>query len=210
MNWFIELIKQNGRTSVFLGGLLEEIIIPIPSPLVSITAGAFLIREKAFWPALGEIFFKVSLPFALGATIGCSLAYFLAFFGGKLMIKKTEKYLGFSWKIVEKTREKFIKGTGDELAIVLLRAAPVVPVSLISVVCGAVRYDPKSFYLSSFLGLILRSFFLGIIGWQTGSAYQSWIEGLDKAETIISVAIVLILAGALGFFYLKRDKFFKK
>jgi membrane protein DedA with SNARE-associated domain len=209
MNWFLEIIKRNGRLSIFLGGLLEEIIIPIPSPLVAITGGALLVKEGELLPALAAVFTKVSLPFSIGATIGSSLAYFIAYFGGKFMVEKMEKFLGFSWKIVEKMREKYIKGSGDELAIILLRAIPVVPVSLISAVCGGVRYDLKSFYLSTFIGLILRSFFLGFIGWQTGHAYEAWVEGLDRVETVVSILIVAFLGLVLALLYKKREKFFK-
>lgn len=209
MSWFLDLIRSNGNLSIFFGGLIEEIIIPIPSPLVSITAGALLVESRQLVPALGEIFMKISLPFSVGATIGSSLAYFLTYYGGQFLIEKLEKFLGFSWQVVEKTREKYIKGSGDELAIVLLRAVPVVPVSLISAVCGVVQYNKKSFYLFTFIGLLFRSFLLGIIGWQTGHAYEGWIEGLDKIETLISLVIIVVLGGILVLLYRQREKFFK-
>lgn len=210
LNWFTDLVGHNGSLSVFIGGLLEEIIIPIPSPLVSITAGALLIKEASFLPALGQIVSCISLPFSVGALIGTNLAYFLAFFGGKLMIEKTEKFLGFSWKVVEKTQQKYFKGSGDELAIVILRAIPVVPVSLVSIICGGLRYNLKSFYFASFIGLLIRSTILGIIGWQTGHTYENWIHGLDKIETVVSLIILILLAAVLFIMYRQREKFFKK
>ncbi|MFC1789925.1 DedA family protein [Patescibacteria group bacterium] len=210
MNWFLKLIAQNGYTSIFLGGLLEEIIVPIPSPLVGITGGALLIKEKALGAALWAILTHVSLPFALGATIGITLAYFLAFWGGKLVVDKFKKFLGFSWNDVTKLQAKYFKGKHDELTIVILRAIPVIPVSLVSVVCGGLRYDLKTFYLASFVGLLVRSFILGVIGWRVGSAYESWIHGLDKAETFVSIGLVLILGLGLAFLYKNREKFLKK
>ena len=106
ISWLIEAIKNNGPSSIFLGGIVEEIIIPIPSPIIAMAGGAFLIKSRNFWQAIIEIFTKVSLPFSIGATIGSSLAYLIAFFGGKYLIDKLQKYLGFSWKTVEKTRKK--------------------------------------------------------------------------------------------------------
>lgn len=209
ITWLIEAIKSNGPSSVFIGGVFEEIVIPIPSPIISMAGGAFLINTDKLLEALIQIFTKVSLPFALGATLGSTLAYLMAFFGGKFLIEKLHKYLGFNWRTVEKTRKKFIKGSGDEIAIVLLRGIPVVPVSLISAVCGAIRYDWKAFYFFTFLGLIMRSFILGILGWQAGVLYKNLAEDIDKLENIVMVVTLLLISAILGFLYYKREKFLK-
>lgn len=208
MNWLAETIRKNGSFSVFIGGLLEEIIVPIPSPLVSMVGGAFLIEEGE--TVVFALLKKVVLPFSLGATLGSSLVYLLAFFGGRFLIEKMEKYLGFNWQMVEKMRKKFIKGYKDELAIFLLRAIPVMPVSLISGVCGIVRIDWKEFYIFTFLGLVVRSFVLGFLGWRVGLAYKPFVEGIDRIETTISLLVALFFLGALGFLYYKRKKFFDK
>lgn len=206
MNWLIEAIRTNGSLSIFLGGIIEEIIVPIPSPLVSMAGGAFLIGKEG--SVIFSLLKKVVLPFSLGATLGSSFVYLLAFFGGRFLIEKMEKYLGFNWQMVEKTRKKFIKGYKDEAAIFFLRAIPVVPVSLISGVCGVVRIDWKEFYLFTFLGLMVRSFILGFLGWQAGAAYETLVEGIDKIESLIYLLVFLVFLGVLGFGYYKREKFF--
>ncbi len=207
MKWLIEAIRHNGSLSIFLGGIIEEIIVPIPSPLVSMAGGAFLIvqGENIFFALLR----RVALPFSLGATIGSSLVYLVAYFGGEFLVNKMKKYLGFSWKTVEKVRDKFIKGSGDEIAITLLRVIPIVPVSLISAVCGAVQIGWKTFYFYTFLGLIGRSLILGFLGWQAGATFEALAAGIDKIESLVFVLLFILMAGLLGLGYLKRDKFFK-
>lgn len=207
MNWLAETIRQNGSVSIFIGGILEELIVPIPSPLVSLAGGAFLVTRGE--SVLLSLFKKVVLPFSLGATLGSSFVYLLAFFGGRFLIEKMERYLGFNWSMVEKIRNKFIKGYHDELAIFLLRAIPVVPVSLISGVCGVVRINWKEFYLFTFLGLIGRSFILGFLGWQAGAAYQTLVEGIDRIEGLVFLLLFLLFLAFLAFGYYKREKFFK-
>lgn len=208
MNWLVEAIQKNGSLSIFIGGIFEEIIVPIPSPLVSMAGGAFLLTdgEMLGW----ALFRKVALPFALGATLGSSFVYLLAYFGGRFLVDKLAKYLGFNWAVVEKMRKRFIKGYRDELAIVVLRAIPVMPVSLISGVCGAVQLNWKEFYLFTFLGLLIRSFILGLIGFELGMAYEPIVHGLDRVETLISITLALILFGFLGFLYYQRKKFFDR
>jgi membrane protein DedA with SNARE-associated domain len=208
MKWLIEAIRENGSLSVFIGGIIEEIVVPIPSPLVSMAGGAFLVEKGEV--AIISLIKKVVLPFSLGATLGSSFVYLLAFFGGRFLIDRVQRYLGFDWQMVEKTRKRFIKGYRDELAIFLLRAVPVVPVSLISGVCGAVRLDWKEFSLFTFFGLLVRSFILGFLGWQLGIAYEPVAHGIDKVENLIFLLIVLSGLGILGFLYYKREKFFKR
>lgn len=208
MNWLTEAIQKNGSLSIFLGGIFEEIVVPIPSPLVSMAGGAFLVNDGEM---IGlALFRKVALPFSLGATLGSSFVYLLAYFGGRFLIDRMEKYLGFNWAMIEKMRKKFIKGYKDELAILVLRAIPVVPVSLISGVCGAVRLNWKEFYLFTFLGLLIRSFVLGFVGWRVGAAYEPMVHGIDKIETLVSLFLVLVLFAFLGFLYYQRKRFFDK
>jgi len=208
MNWLIEAIRENGSLSVFIGGLVEEIIVPIPSPLVSMAGGAFLVDEGEV--VVLSLLKKVVLPFSLGATLGSSFVYLLAFFGGRFLIEKMERYLGFNWQMLEKTRKRFIKGYKDEIAIFLLRAIPVMPVSLISGVCGMVRIDWKEFYIFTFLGLLVRSFVLSFLGWQLGAAYEPVVKGIDRIETVVFLVIALFFLGVLGFLYYRRKKFFDK
>lgn len=205
MKWLIEAIRHNGSLSVFLGGIFEEIIVPIPSPLVSMAGGAFLItRGENIILALLR---KVVLPFSLGATIGSSLVYLLAYFGGEFLVNRMKKYLGFDWQMVEKARDRFIKGSRDELAIVFLRTIPVVPVSLISAVCGAVQIPARTFYFYTFLGLMGRSLILGFLGWQAGATFETLVAGIDKIESLVFVILVLLLTGLLGLGYYNREKF---
>ena len=50
-------IKTHGMISVFLGGIIEEIIVPIPSPLICMGAGYLLIE-----PNLSFEFFAIFSP----------------------------------------------------------------------------------------------------------------------------------------------------
>ena len=205
MNWIIERIQSNGEWSMFVGGLVEEVFVPLPSPLVSMAGGAFLVEGDS---VILSLLRKVVFPFAVGATLGSYFVYLIAFWGGRFLIEKMKGYLGFGWTVVEKTRNKFIRGPGDELAIFLLRAIPVCPVSVVSGVCGAVRINWKEFTLFTFLGLVVRSFILGFLGWQAGETYQSLAEGLDRIEDLVFVLIFLVLFGGLCWGYYKRTKLF--
>lgn len=204
-----ETIKGNGVASVALAGLIEQIIVPIPSPLVPMAAGFFFVPREIsnFWQVIEKVFFKAALPFAIGSTIGSTMIYLAAWFGGKWLIDKFSKWLDFKWSDVVKIKDKYFKGrVVDELLIFVFRAIPVIPSSLISAVCGAVRIRPLGFYLSTALGLLVRGMLLGWLGWQSGEALLVVSEGLDKWEMILSMGIVGIGGILLFWAYLRRQK----
>lgn len=211
-NTIFEFIRQYGIKSVILGGLIEQVIVPIPSPLVPMAAG-FLFVDQAIsnYPvAFKEIFLKAALPFAVGSTLGSTMVYLVSWFGGKWLIDKFSKWLGFDWADIEGIQKKYFKGKStDELLIFVFRAIPMVPSSLISAVCGTIRIKPFSFYFYTFLGLLFRGIILGFVGWQSGEAIFKISNGLDKTEMIISVLMLLLFIAAFFFAYAKRKKWLK-
>lgn len=193
---------------MLLGGFVEQIIVPIPSPIITMAGGAFLVEHSPFsFQKIWEIFTRVSLPYSLAATIGTSLVFLITFYGGKPLIDKFGKYIGISWKLIEKVRADFQKSIRDEVFILISCSIPVVPVSLISAFCGGFRVKPVKFYPLVFLALLIRSTILGFVGFQMGEAFLDLAHGLDKIESLLTV----IGAGLiLGFLFLKRETWLKK
>lgn len=204
----LEIIKINGPLAMFIGGITEQIIVPIPSPIISMSGGAFLISHNThFLQSLLDIILKVSLPYSIGALIGTSLIYFISYYGGQPLIDKFGKYVGIKWSLIEKIKSEFQKTISDELFILIAISIPVVPVSLITAFCGGFRIKPIKFYFLAFIALVIRSTILGFLGFQMGEAFVGLANGLDKIESILTV----IIAGlVLGFLFLKREKWLKK
>ena len=208
LQMILDMVKTHGPLSMFIGGIVEQIIVPIPSPIITMSGGAFLVSHNvSFLQALWQIISNVSIPYSIGAIIGTSMVFLIAYFGGRPLIDKFGKYVGISWPLIEKIRADFQKTIKDELFIFIAVIIPVVPVSLMSGFCGAFRFKPQKFYPIMFLALIVRSIILGFIGFQMGEAFTGLANGLDKIESILTV----IGAGLiLGFLFLKREKWLKK
>lgn len=207
LSTILSLIKQNGNLSMFLGGFIEQIIVPIPSPIITMAGGAFLIKTGlSFLKTIWQIFIKVSLPYTIGATIGTSLVYLIAFYGGKPLIEKFGKYIGISWKLIKKVKLDFQKTITDELFILIACTIPVVPVSLVSSFCGGFKIKAKKFYPMVFLALLIRATILGFIGFSMGETFTDLAHGLDKIESVLTIVGAGLI---LGFLYLKREKWIK-
>lgn len=208
LNKILEMIQKNGNLAMFLGGLIEQIIVPIPSPIITMAGGAFLISQnQSFLNILTQIFIKVSAPYSIGAVIGTSMVYLIAYFGGKPIIDQFGKYIGISWNLIEKVRSDFKKTIADELFILISCVIPVVPVSLVSGFCGGFKIKPAKFYPMVFIALLIRATILGYIGFSMGETFTSLAHGLDKIESILTFVGAGLL---LGFLYLQREKWIKK
>lgn len=205
-------IKQHGVGSVVIGGLIEQVIVPIPSPLVPMAAGfLFVSRQLPFAAAAKEIFIKAALPFAIGSTIGSTMVYLIAWFGGKWLIDKFAKWFSFKWEDVEKFQKRFFHGRWtDELLIFLFRAIPLIPSVLVSAACGAIRVKPAGFYPFTFLGLLVRGIILGFVGWQSGEALFKVSEGLDRWEMVLTAVIILTISVGLFLTLKGRKKWLAK
>jgi len=113
--WILETIRANGVLGVVIGVFLETILTPIPSPIVIMTAGLVLIEPGlALWDALWKIFFVITLPAAIAQTVGNYTIYGIAYHGGKPVINRFEKMLGFSWKDIQRLKRKFKIGKSNE------------------------------------------------------------------------------------------------
>lgn len=207
LQMILGLVKTHGLLSMFLGGLIEQIIVPIPSPIITMSGGAFLVTRGAlFFQAIWEIIYKVSLPYSIGAIIGTSMVYLIAYYGGRPLIDRFGKYVGIKWSLIEKIKCDFQKTISDELFIFIAVIIPVVPVSLISGFCGGFRIKPIKFYPMMFLALIIRAVILGFIGFQMGESFMGLANGMDKVESFMTVLGAGLI---LGFLFLKREKWLK-
>lgn len=206
----IEAIRQNGAMSVFWGGLIEQIISPIPSVLIPLSAGFILIpKQLTLLAALRQIYRQISFPYAIGATIGSSLLYFASFYGGRALIARFGKLFGLSLKNIDRFKNKFTRGFKDEIIIFLLIILPATPISLVAASCGLIGIRATEFYPLILLGTFVRSLLLGLLGWQAGETYKLIGSSLNKIESLLSVAGVGAAFAILAFLYYKRQKILK-
>ena len=197
LNWIMNSIRAYGPWSVFAGVIIESVIVPIPSPLIIMGAGFILISaELNFLQALAPILLQIVLPGSIASTLGAYIGYAIGYYGGKPMVDRWERFLGFSWQDVEALERRFQSGQ-VKTSIFFLRALPVFPLSVISAAAGLLRLPIHQFSLWTFYGTIPRCLLLGYLGWGLGETYQGIAKGIDKAEGIVSGILLLSILGAI-------------
>ncbi len=196
--WIIELIRLYGPWAVFLGVLIEEIIIPIPSPLILMAAGFILIDPSAtLLQAMGQSLFTIVLPAAVAGTIGSFFPYYI----GSYVRRGSAKYQGYVGikkhhiDYLEKKMEK-----GSFLFIVVSRAIIIIPMSFVSFVAGFLDLAKRKFATATFVGTVPRAFLLALLGWYFGNTFTTVAQGLNMVEN----TVLLLILFAIAFFVVKN------
>jgi membrane protein DedA with SNARE-associated domain len=201
--WIMELMRTHGQLSVFIGVMIEQIIVPIPSPMIIMGAGAILISPGLSIPkAFIQILWIIVLPGTIASTLGSYIGYLISFYGGKALVVRFQRFLGVDWNQIENLGKRF-RGKKEAWSIFFSRAIPVFPISLVSIFAGLLRIPIKPFTLYTFLGSIFRCLFLAFFGWWIGATYEKAATRLDSVETVISILMLIGLGAAFGYLYYK-------
>ncbi|MCX8118010.1 MAG: VTT domain-containing protein [Desulfobacterota bacterium] len=196
-------MRAHGQLSVFIGVMIEQVIVPIPSPMIVMGAGAILIPPDLSVPnGLLQILWVIVLPGTIASTLGSFIGYTISYYGGKTLVIRLERFLGVDWDEIERLERRF-QGKKVALSLLLSRAIPAFPLSLVSVFAGLLRIPVRPFTLYTFIGSIFRILFLGFLGWWVGATYEKIATQFDTLETIVSVLMLIAMGGALGYFYYK-------
>ncbi len=197
LNWIMDSIRAYGPWSVFIGVIIESVIVPIPSPLIIMGAGFVLISpDLKFFEASLPILLQIVLPGSIASTLGAYIGYGIGYFGGKPLVERWQGFLGFSWSDVEAMERRFQNGQVNT-SIFFLRALPIFPLSVISAAAGLLRLPIKQFSLWTFYGTIPRCLLLGYLGWGLGETYQGIAKGIDKAESVVSALLIFAIIAVI-------------
>jgi membrane protein DedA with SNARE-associated domain len=202
------IISNYGALGVFVTTIIEEIIAPIPSAIIPLMAGFFILPSTASFIEIAvRGILSIAIPVSIGISIGSTLVYMIGFFGGKPAIEKSKKLTGVNWQEILRIEEKVTRGNRDEIALFILRLIPIVPGFAISGFCGVVRYPFRKFITITILGSFIRALILGMIGWQAGELYINYADIISKFEKIIFLITFGLLLIFLGYrYFIKKSR----
>lgn len=207
VQWLISFIRNAGVWGVFLGTIIEEVIAPIPSPVILMAAGAVLLSHH---DQVSESFLLdfINIVFwgALGGTIGALVPFGIFFVGGKEALTRFGKFFGISWSQVEKFQKKLNNSFLDELSIFFFRSLPVMPSILIAAGSGILRLHPVKFMLLFWSGGMIRSSIFVFMGWQLAETFWDQAKLLESISDIILKLTLVALFIVMIILFIKRYK----
>ncbi len=193
------LLSAYGIAGVFLASIIEEVIAPIPSAGVVLLAGVLLVpADIPLLEAMRHVVVAVMLPASVGITIGSLFPYYVARIGEEVAVNKCGKLLGVDWSLVKKAEQYFQKHHSPEVLLFVVRCIPIIPSVIIGVFCGLVHMPVSRFVIFTFLGTLIRTFLLGLLGWSVRAAYVTYAEKIKTAEDAVLVVVgIAMVAGFL-------------
>jgi membrane protein DedA with SNARE-associated domain len=185
---------------VIVGGFIEELIGPIPSPLVLTLAGSIAATRE-------QTFVYILLLAALSSAGKVAAAWILYLIGDKAegwIVGRWGQLLGISHEKVRGWSKAFNGGWWDDAILIFLRAVPLLPAAPISVLCGVLKINLRTYLVSTFIGYCIRNLFFLMVGFVGADAYQAIADDIDASEAILTVVVVLAVLGWLIWLYYDR------
>lgn len=192
--YVIQLISQFGYFGMFLGMVLEAIIIIIPSELILATGG--ILASQRIFSFTGA--FLIGL---FGSVFCAALLYAMGYFGGRPFIEKYGKFFFMRKEDLDKADRWFSKY--GMFASFIGRNFPIIR-TFISIPIGFTRLNFWKFLLYTTLGSIPWTFAFVYVGYALGN---NWVL-LSNYTSKLKVPIrLLLLALIISWLYKKIKKF---
>lgn len=187
---------------VMVGAFTEEIIAPIPSPIIMTLAGTLAgAKEVGWWYILVLAFLG-----AVAKTAASVIVYFVSDKAEDLIVGKFGKFLGVTSKELEKIGSQFSGTNKDTVILTLARAVPIMPTAPVSIVCGIIKMDLKSYIIGTGIGTFIRNILYLSLGYVGLSSLENINAGLDSMESVMQLVIAGVGGAVLLLLFYRRGK----
>ena len=193
-DFVVNLITDYGYLGMFLGMVLEPVIIIIPSEVILATGG--ILASRGIFTFIGSF-----ITGLLGSVFCAIVIYFMGYFGGKNFIKKYGKYFFMKEDELEKSDSWFNKY--GMISALICRNLPIVR-TLISLPIGITRQSFLKFVIYTTLGSIPWTLAFTYFGYKLG---KNWIvinTYVNYLKTPIRVIIIIIIIRLIYKYYKKK------
>ena len=195
-NFVFSLIQNFGYFGMFLGMILEAVIIVIPSEAILATGGILASR--------GVFSFFGAFLIGLVGSVFCAIViYFMGYFGGRPFIRKFGKFFFMKEEDIERSDSWFLRY--GMFGALIGRNFPIIR-TLISLPIGIMRMSFFKFLIFTIIGSIPWTFLFVYLGYALGN---SWIYVSAKISWL-KLPIKILLTFIVLFYFYKKIKNNKK
>ena len=184
-DFVLNLISNYGYFGMFIGMVLEAVIIAIPSEVILATGGILASSGIfTFWGAF--------ITGLLGSVFCAIVIYFMGYFGGKPFVRKYGKYFFMKEEDLSKSDSWFNKY--GMLSALIGRNFPIVR-TLISLPIGITRQSFIKFVIYTTIGSIPWTLLFVYLGYCLGENWiviNTYINYLKIPIRILLVLIIII------------------
>ena len=183
-NFVLDLVNQYGYLGMFLGMVLEAVIIVIPSEAILATGG-ILASKKIF------TFWGAFLTGLIGSVFCAIVIYFMGYFGGKPFIKKYGKYFFMKEEDIEKSDSWFNKY--GLIGALIGRNFPIIR-TLISLPIGIMRLSFSKFIIYTTIGSIPWTLVFVYVGYTLGNGWTIADKYIGNLKVPIRILLIILIS----------------
>lgn len=192
-DFVFSLIQNFGYFGMFLGMVLEAVIIVIPSEAILATGG--ILASRGIFSFFGAFFIGL-----VGSVFCAIVIYFMGYFGGRPFIRKFGKYFFMKEEDIERSDSWFLRY--GMFGALIGRNFPIIR-TLISLPIGIMRMSFFKFLIFTIIGSIPWTFLFVYLGYALGN---SWIYVSAKISWLKLPIKVLLGFIVIFYFYKKITK----
>jgi membrane protein DedA with SNARE-associated domain len=202
--WIVHLATQVPLPAyVFVGEIIEELISPIPSQAVLMTAGS--IAKTQDLPITG--LFLLAVIATIAKTAATFFYYVLADKMEDRLLPRFGKYIGITHEQVEAIGKRLDRGGMKEvLSLFLIRCLPILPSAPVSAICGLLKIGKKNFLLATLGGNFVRSGLMLLTGYLGFDVLGTFLKGRMDWTTLLIIIVLSTIIGLFAWGYWKRYK----
>lgn len=182
-DFVINLISNYGYFGMFLGMVLEAVIIVVPSELILATSGILASQNIFSFP----LAFITGL---LGSVFCAIVIYLMGYFGGVPFVKKYGKYFFMKEEDLLKTDTWFNKY--GLISALIGRNIPIIR-TLISLPVGIMRLSFVKFVIYTIIGSIPWTFVFVYVGYTLGNNWTIITDYTDKLKYPIRILLFILI-----------------
>ncbi len=182
-DFVINLIIDYGYFGMFLGMVLEAVIIIIPSELILATGG--ILASKGIFTFTGSF-----ITGLLGSVFCAIVIYFMGYFGGVTFVKKYGKYFFMKEDDIEKSDSWFNKY--GMISALLCRNLPIVR-TLISLPIGITKQSFIKFVIYTTIGSIPWTLAFTYFGYALGDNWIKINAYISYLKTPIRLLLIILV-----------------
>ena len=186
----VEIMKRFGDLGVFIAMFLESSVVPIPSEVIIIGAGA-----------IGIPMSSVLIFGSLGSTLGACVGWSLGRYGALPVILRIGKYILIKPHHIYKA-EAFARKYGT-WSVLIGRLLPIVPFKVFSIAAGITNIPILPFILYTLIGVFPRILLLTLFG-------AALVKYTKPVILVIFFALLIVIAVRLVQYLMKKNSKKKK
>ena len=179
----VGLIMNYGYLGMFIGMILEAVIIIIPSEAILATGG--ILASKGVFTFTGSF-----ITGLLGSVFCAIVIYFMGYFGGVTFVKKYGKYFFMKEEDIEKSDSWFNRY--GMISALLCRNLPIVR-TLISLPIGITKQSFIKFVIYTTIGSIPWTLAFTYFGYALGDNWIKINTYISYLKTPIRLILIIIV-----------------